>query len=99
MASEQPKRKARWYKSMGGLGIEMETGSTDPDFTWAIAGAVEPAGNRSRLFKAMVGSGEAMGTGYGYDLGRFSTIDAAKAAVVAALECEVVATCRTCDRP
>lgn len=86
------KRKARWYKSAVGLGIEMETGSDDPDFAWAIAGAVEPAGKHGKVFKAIIGSGEAIGTGYGTYLGTFFTIDAAKAAVVAALKCEVVAT-------
>lgn len=80
-------RRARWYQSVAGLGIEIETVTSDPELAWAIAGAIELVRGRPIRYRAMVGSGEAMGTGYGHDLGQFDSLSAAKDAVLRALDC------------
>lgn len=84
------KRKARWYESVGGVGLEVYTGLDDPDLAWAIAASITKKGKRKVWWRAQVGSGEEIGTGYGLNLGEFSTLEAAKRAVLNALpDCEI----------
>jgi hypothetical protein len=88
---EESKRRGRWYESGGGIGLEIETDSDDPDFKWQIAGAIERQGKCRGHFKAMSGSGEAMGTGYGHYVGTFRTVSEAQDALVKAVCCEIIA--------
>lgn len=47
-------KRGRWYEAVAGPGLEIETGSSDPEFQWRVAGYVEVKGKRRPEFRVVI---------------------------------------------
>lgn len=66
--------RGRWYEAVGGLGLEVETDNSDPDYQWHMACIIEKEGKRRPVYRIKINQQE---ESY-FAAGSYATIEEAK---------------------